>query len=213
MKSLRSLIALFFFLITSSYSAVAQNNCDSMDYSILLVHPFEFSDVEYGESVEMQVVTSFPPSEIFSIEWFSEYELDCQDCLSNSFTPTDTTTVSVLITLNDFCTVSAEYTFNVFLRKDVFVPNAFSPNNDGINDAFYFYAYKSVERIISFEIFSRKGHLVHKAYDYLPNTIHYGWNGTFKGKKLHSETYVWKAVIEYINGEVETLTGTVDKIP
>jgi gliding motility-associated-like protein len=184
-----------------------------MDYVIQIVNPFGFPEVEYGESVEMQVVTSFPTFQILSIEWFSEYELDCQDCLSNSFTPTDTTTVSVLITLNDFCTVSAEYTFNVYLKKDVFIPNAFSPNDDIINDILYIYSYKAVERIISFKIFSRKGHLVYEAYNFPPNTFQYGWDGTFKGKKLHSETYVWKAVIEYVNGETETRTGAVDKIP
>ena len=67
----------------------------------------------------------------------------------------------------------------------LYSPNAFSPDGDGINDVFKI----SGQGILDFkiEIYNRWGQMVYQSID-LSN----GWDGTFKGKKLPTGTYVYK---------------------
>ncbi|MEO1263299.1 MAG: gliding motility-associated C-terminal domain-containing protein [Bacteroidota bacterium] len=213
MKYPRSLSTLFVLsLFFYSWQPIkSQTNCDSLDYALELFSPDVYEAVEYGEIVELVFEANFPNWQISTIEWSSEFSLQCNDCLTNSFVPTDTTTVQVEVTLNDGCVVSDELTINVFLRKDFFVPNAFSPNNDGFNDDFVLFAYENaVRQFKSIQVYSRKGHVVYEAYNLDPGlAYHFGWNGRFRGKKLNAEVYIWKMTIEYVNGEEETHYGTV----
>lgn len=66
-----------------------------------------------------------------------------------------------------------------------FLPNAFSPNNDGIND-FYKPVCAGLNGYI-FEIYDRWGQLV---YTDTPDSK--GWDGTFRGKYAESGTYVFR---------------------
>ena len=71
----------------------------------------------------------------------------------------------------------------------VYVPNAFSPNSDGIND--YFGPIASDIISIHFSIFDRWGALVFETND--PD-IH--WDGNFRNKAMNSGVYVWLLQIE-----------------
>ena len=66
----------------------------------------------------------------------------------------------------------------------VIVPNAFSPNGDGINDFFSPACYLISRYHI--EVFNRWGELLFETND--PS---YGWNGTVNGKVCHEDVYVW----------------------
>jgi gliding motility-associated-like protein len=83
------------------------------------------------------------------------------------------------------------------------IPNAFTPdNNDDINDHFRFIINGNVS-LLEFLIFNRWGQLVYEA----PQDDLEGWDGTFKGKPAASDTYVYKALLRYPNGRVETMKG------
>jgi gliding motility-associated-like protein len=76
----------------------------------------------------------------------------------------------------------------------VYVPNAFSPNHDNINEAFKpflkadFYTINTYE----FSIFNRWGNLVFQTKD-----KEAAWNGTWRGQDLPNEVYVWVVKINY----------------
>jgi len=67
----------------------------------------------------------------------------------------------------------------------LYSPNAFSPDEDGINDLFKI----SGQGIVDFqiEIYNRWGQMVYKS-----SNLSKGWDGTFKGKNLPTGTYVYK---------------------
>ncbi|MBC8172868.1 MAG: gliding motility-associated C-terminal domain-containing protein [Chitinophagales bacterium] len=67
----------------------------------------------------------------------------------------------------------------------LYVPNAFSPNGDGINDLFTLVAYPNVE-LISFTIYNRWGEILFETSD-----IKDSWDGTFNGESMPMETYVY----------------------
>ncbi len=90
----------------------------------------------------------------------------------------------------------------------IFIPNAFSPNDDGFNDVFKVYPHSDFKgdfRI--FRIYNRWGALMYEAQNFSPENS--GWNGTHKGKKLGVGVYVYFIEIEYENGDKEILEGDI----
>lgn len=78
--------------------------------------------------------------------------------------------------------------------EGLFMPNAFSPNEDGRNDVFKPYFRSDFAPILtySFSVFNRWGSLVFQT-----NDVDKAWDGTYKGEKLSVDTYVWVLNIEY----------------
>lgn len=72
--------------------------------------------------------------------------------------------------------------------KGMVYPNAFTPNNDGINDT-----YKPVTGLLlqhyEFTIYNRWGQVVFHTTD-----IKQAWNGRVNGREAVSDTYTWKCV-------------------
>ncbi|OWY25621.1 PKD domain-containing protein [Sphingobacteriales bacterium UPWRP_1] len=83
------------------------------------------------------------------------------------------------------------------------VPNAFSPNADGVNDVFA-PVYNCTTPAASFSVFNRWGERV-----FTGNTITAGWNGTLKNEPCPVGVYVW--ILEYQNdeGQMELVKGNV----
>ena len=65
------------------------------------------------------------------------------------------------------------------------IPNAFSPNGDGLNDKFHILDI-GIVRLINFKVYNRWGELVFETTD-----IKEGWDGMFRGKKQDIGTYVY----------------------
>ena len=114
------------------------------------------------------------------------------------------------VSLENACTVISD-TINVqFLDCcNLYVPNVFTPNFDGVNDKFkVFSAANNCDNISSFsmKIFNRWGALVFESDD-----INLGWNGTINGIDGNKGVYIY--VIEYFNGfNHELLKGSVTLI-
>lgn len=92
----------------------------------------------------------------------------------------------------------------------VYVPNAFSPNDDGINDVFIVFTGAScIKEIKSFHVFSRWGEEVFKNFNFPANDFAYGWDGTFRGKPMDTAVFAWFAEVEFGDGRVELFKGDV----
>jgi large repetitive protein len=73
----------------------------------------------------------------------------------------------------------------VYNGPTYYVPNAFTPNGDGVNDIFRAIPV-GMANTVYFKIFNRNGQLVFETNQYLK-----GWDGTFNGKQQPNGTYVW----------------------
>nr|MDQ3101802.1 gliding motility-associated C-terminal domain-containing protein [Bacteroidota bacterium] len=75
----------------------------------------------------------------------------------------------------------------VYDLLDVFVPNSFTPDGDGLNDLFV--PIFNVKGALDYEflVFDRWGELIFESE--VPGD---GWNGTFSGELVETEVYVWK---------------------
>ena len=81
----------------------------------------------------------------------------------------------------------------------LFIPTVFSPDGDGINDIFQAYGLDKVG--LEIEIYNRWGQMVHKTD---LNSLY--WDGTFMGKKLPNETYVYRVFFQDGNLKID---GTI----
>lgn len=90
------------------------------------------------------------------------------------------------------------------VEEDViyYVPDAFTPNGDGINDTFGPKGYGPFTFEIS--IFDRWGENL-----FTSTKLNEPWDGTYKGKECKSDVYVWKLNVTLPGGKKETKTGHV----
>lgn len=91
-------------------------------------------------------------------------------------------------------------------HKELLIPNAFSPNNDGQNDLFKICNITN-EKLIDFKIFNRWGTILFRTTD--PRQ---GWDGMNKGQEQPVGVYGYMIRIGYADGYVETYKGTVTLI-
>ena len=93
-------------------------------------------------------------------------------------------------------------------EKLIYVPNAFTPNTDNVNDIFIPVVEGIKTREYKFYIFNRWGELI-----FSTTNMNEGWDGTHKGKKVEEETYVWRiVVVTKENGETIEKMGHVTVI-
>jgi len=104
-----------------------------------------------------------------------------------------------------------EVTRIVEVKNDfnIFIPNSFTPNFDGVNDEFLpvFTPYGLDTKSYSLEIFDRWGHELFSSKEHTK-----GWNGTVENKgdePLKEETYVFRLKYKDLNGKVYNETGKV----
>jgi gliding motility-associated-like protein len=83
---------------------------------------------------------------------------------------------------------------------DVYVPSAFTPNGDLLNNTLRVYGDIKSYRFI---IYNRYGQLV-----FSTSTINAGWDGTFKGKAQSTGTYVWYVTALLSDGRTVNMSGT-----
>ncbi len=93
--------------------------------------------------------------------------------------------------------------------RQVFFPNAFSPNNDGLNDVFLPFDGGDVEQVLVLKIFDRWGGLVFENGAFLPNDLAAGWDGQMKGRAVEQGVYTWLAEVVFRDGFVQQLVGDV----
>ncbi len=90
----------------------------------------------------------------------------------------------------------------------VYFPNAFSPNDDGINDYFNVLGSGDLLEVESLKVFNRWGALVYQG-QHLSPTLSSGWNGTFLGRVVNPGVYVYMATVLMNDGKTRQFSGSV----
>jgi len=133
--------------------------------------------------------------------WSPPTGLDCNTCDSVVATPSETTTYLIEITDSlgcvnyDTVTVSIEY-FPYFL------PNGFSPNNDGENDILYVRG-TGIQSVF-LQIFDRFGNLIFETSEQET-----GWDGTYKNKPVNTGVYIYSLSVQYKDGRLDSKQGNI----
>ena len=134
---------------------------------------------------------------IDGITWFPATGLDCTTCLDVDASPTTTITYTIEVIDENACKAVDTVTVNIE-GFELLLPNAFSPNEDSVNDSF-----KPLNNNLSemeLTIYNRWGKQVFASSN--PDT---GWDGTYKS--VEQELGVYLYFIEYsFEGDTQVLT-------
>jgi gliding motility-associated-like protein len=138
--------------------------------------------------------------------WTPNINLSCDTCASTTATPTITTEYYVTVSNKQGCRALDSVLITVDSAEkpcgNVFVPNAFSPNGDNVNDVEYVYG--DCIQSLDFKIFDRWGNKVFETTD---PTI--GWNGIFNGKPASSDVYDYTLIATQSNGKTTSQKGNI----
>lgn len=163
--------------------------------------------VKLGEQLNVTPVTNIADVEFM---WSENHQV-----VSTSSTLDLEPPLTTAYTLQVFDPVSGCSAFDTLeVRVDqtrrVYIPNVFSPNEDGYNERFGIYGDLDVEKINQLEIFDRYGNLVFRRGEHLANQIDDGWDGTRQNQVPAQEgVYIYVAQITFIDGKVEVFKGDV----
>jgi gliding motility-associated-like protein len=141
---------------------------------------------------------------IAQYSWSPNTNISCADCPNPEFTALESIKYYVAVTDTSGC-FTIEYPLNLDVRfiYSVDVPQAFTPNNDGVNDVVYVNGW-GIKELLYFRVFNRFGQLVFES-----SNIDNGWDGTYNGKPQPIETYTY--VVQVLTHENKAInkSGTI----
>ncbi|MBE7173470.1 MAG: PKD domain-containing protein [Williamsia sp.] len=149
--------------------------------------------------------------DVTGIRWQPLTGLNCLDCPEPVAAPKQTTTYSISVYNQGGCLAKDEVTLFVVCKEgNLYMPNTFSPNGDGVNDVFYPRG-RGIFGIRSFKIFNRWGEQVYEKYNFQANdgSPSAGWNGRYKDKDAGQDVYVYIIEVVCENSTVVTYKGNV----
>jgi gliding motility-associated-like protein len=200
---------------TTTYQVIGSDNKFCFyDTEYVKVMVFNYPTVNAGPDVTILVGSSYQinatgSADIVSINWLPVSGLSCSNCLTPLATPQSTTDYIVDVSNNGGCQASDSIKITVICNNNnIFVPNTFSPNGDGVNDIFYVRG-KGLSTIPSITIFNRWGQIVFQKKDFAPNDPTAGWDGTFNGKPAPIDVYIYTIDIICDNSSLIPYHGNV----
>ncbi|MBX2930966.1 MAG: gliding motility-associated C-terminal domain-containing protein [Chitinophagaceae bacterium] len=149
-----------------------------------------------GSSVQLNANST---GNITSYLWTPNYKLSANNIISPIATPLATTIYNLKVTTQGGC-IANDKTIITVLEKIV-VPNAFSPNGDGVNDIWEIPGLSSFTNC-TVDVFNRNGHIIFHSKGYSTP-----WNGSYNNKPVPIGTYYY--IINTHNKLVPVLSGSV----
>lgn len=163
-----------------------------------------------GCDYELIPLINIDQSQVDSFSWTPDELITCDTCFNQLIAPIlATRTYHFSYTDLNGCSASDAITIYLDRTRNIFIPNVFSPNSDGVNDIFYINAGKDVTEIKSFRIFDRWGSLLHEEKEFAANDPTFGWDGKIQGKPVTGNVFTYVAEIEFLDGWIERFTGDV----
>lgn len=107
------------------------------------------------------------------------------------------------------CRYTDSLTVRVDRARKVYLPSAFSPNDDGVNDRLFPQADASVTTVNAFHLYNRWGGLVYAANDFPPNAPEFGWDGRQREVPLQTQLFLYTIEVTFIDGVSKSFSGEV----
>ncbi|MFM2267181.1 MAG: hypothetical protein RL757_622 [Bacteroidota bacterium] len=164
--------------------------------------------IDLGFSTQLRAIV-VPSNRIVTYKWTPKDSMLCDSCVTTFVAPTRTTLYRVTVRDTNGCSANDDVLVNVVRNRPIFIPNSFSPNNDGINDRFTAFGNQAAIRVEEVQIFNRWGDRVWAARDIALGDERVGWDGSFNGSPLDPDVFVYYFKIRFLDGETETYRGDV----
>jgi gliding motility-associated-like protein len=192
---------------TTRYRVVGYDgfNCFT-DTAFVLVGVGKYPTVNLGPDLTLSTGTIHPLNStvtngpITQWLWQPSADLNCNNCPVPLATIKKDITYTVKVTTAYGCSATDSLNIKTFCENSqVFIPNAFTPDGDGVNDILMVRG-KGIVTVKFFRIFNRWGELVFERTSFPPNVASYGWNGKIKGIVGGPDVFVFTAEVVCENG-------------
>lgn len=181
-------------LISDQLSCDTTYNFSINNSQVLTLQMPNDTTIKKGNAVNVNALVNFNPKDIL---WDPSTYLSCDTCLNPQSKPDQTTTYMLTVTDFNDCIITGNFTITVIVDEaDIYIPNAFSPNGDNVNDLFFPEFKIPLETsIVIFRIFDRWGNMVYERMNgAIGDTM--GWDGKVNDEKLNPGVYVY--AIQYV---------------
>ncbi|MCX6204974.1 MAG: gliding motility-associated C-terminal domain-containing protein, partial [Bacteroidetes bacterium] len=186
-------------LTTTTYTVIGKENyacfTDTAKIRLVVGTPTAFNigadtTVQSGVPVKL-MVTSNELQNIRKWQWSGNADFSCSTC-QNTIAKVIYDGKIKLTATNIFGCVSTDtISIQTFCpNSEIFIPNAFTPDGDGINDILYVQG-SGIKLIKSFKIYSRWGELVFARTNFQPGDPSNGWDGKVRGIPASQDIFVY----------------------
>ncbi|OAV43115.1 hypothetical protein A3850_000775 [Lewinella sp. 4G2] len=160
-----------------------------------------------GDSTLLQATTNVS---VDTIEWSQPVRCLDPECRSVYVRPLRTADYRVTIASEAGCVAQSQITIFVDERVSVYVPTAFSPNGDGVNDRLTVFAGDDVATVLDLQIFDRWGNRVASYPEFPPGNEDFGWDGSAPDGELYQTgVYIYNLRFVKIDGTEGKASGEV----
>jgi gliding motility-associated-like protein len=190
--------------ISTIYTVEVSDNtfCGSTATVFVQVNPKPFVFASRDTSYNLDEPMYISASGTGTLSWISGENIECPLCPTTRVFPGNDECY-VVKTVNAYgCTAQDVVCIDVTNDFGIYIPNAFTPNQDGLNDVFYVVGTGLSN--FKMEIYNRWGQRV-----FLSESQTLGWDGYFKNQPSQSDEYTFKVDYTGLNGKRYQRTGSV----
>ncbi|MBX2876754.1 MAG: gliding motility-associated C-terminal domain-containing protein [Saprospiraceae bacterium] len=202
------------FQVTSAgnYAVTISTACETIETNIQVdgvgfeVDLGPDQQIELGDPVNIQATVS-PSPDGSSFTWSSSVGgVSCTSCTEITEVPSTDTWYYLTVTDPEGCATKDSVWVQVLNDREVFIPTAFSPNGDGVNDQFFIYSKRPAE-VVSLQIFDRWGNLLFQRKNTDTNDPFQGWDGRSQGRPLNDGVFFYLARLRFLDEQVLDYKG------
>lgn len=141
--------------------------------------------------------------------WTPAATLSCNTCALPLATPIENTCYYITVSNIYGCKANDSIIIKIKCEdSQVFLPNTFTPNADGINDVLAVRGI-GIRTVLSFKIFNRWGQLIFEKSNFAANDYSNGWDGTYLNTPIGNDIFIYTVDALCITGEFLQIKGDV----
>lgn len=196
-------------LTTGNYTCIITdaNGCTQTQTVLVIASPSPTIVISSDTTISPGMGVTLTSNGGINYLWSPSSGLSCINCQNPIANPMQTTNYCVEVTDANGCDDSACVVVTVFSDCDnIFVPNAFSPNNDYVNDLLCVRGEECI-RLMQFEVFDRWGEKVFASVD--PDIC---WDGMLRGQPANVGVYVYLLNVTLDNGQQINMRGNISLV-
>jgi gliding motility-associated-like protein len=176
--------------------------CSSVAQVTVNVHPYPEVNAGPDQTLNLDEPMYLNATGTGTLTWVFGEGILCKDCPYTQIMPKNSSCYRIEAVNQFGCKATDEVCVEVTKDYNVYIPNVFTPNYDGINDMFMVYG-TGIEEI-EMIIFDRWGEKLYTSTEQLK-----GWDGVYKGEMSKNDAYVYLINFKTIDGKKHTRTGHV----
>lgn len=193
---------------TTVYSVIVSDSCsNTLTASMIVAVRAPEADFtwDYYENRKLNFIPTASPDVVAYYWEFGDGDTSTMISPFHTYLDTGYFDVMLVVTNKYGCTDTTIHTIYAYPDFVFYIPNSFTPNQNGLNDVFT----GKGEGFMRFymEVFNRWGEKIYES-----NDIHRGWNGTHKSEDSPIGTYVYKMEVQTPVGKIHNYVGHINLI-